>query len=266
MNSTSKPGSSGLQRPRVIVTRPAQQAAQWVAWLQQRGVDAVALPLLQIDPPGDVDAVREAWHNLPQRRLVLFVSPNAAEQFFALRPAGAAWPAGVMAASPGPGTSQSLVQLGVPGAAIVESAADAAQFDSESLWQTLRTHDWAGARVLVVRGDGGRDWLADRLRAHGAEVAFVASYRRAAPRWSAPELGVVEAAAAQAAAHVWLFSSSEAIAHLVAARPPPAWSHSIAVATHPRIAEAARAAGFARVHASRPTLDAVAACIQSISP
>jgi len=234
--------------------------------LQERGIDAVALPLLRIEATPDVAAVRRAWQSLAQRRLVMFVSPNAAEQFFALRPAEAAWPDGVLAASPGPGTSECLRQFGVPGQAIVEPAADAAQFDSESLWQVLRERDWAGASVLVVRGDGGRDWLADQLRAHGADVAFVASYQRGGPQWSAPALALLETAVAQPAGHVWLFSSSEAVAHLVQAHPPPAWSNSVALATHPRIAEAARAAGFARVHESRPTLDAVAACIQSISP
>jgi uroporphyrinogen-III synthase len=166
---------------KVLVTRPAAQAAEWVVGLCERGIDAAALPLIGIHPPADAAPVRAAWAALAGHRMAMFVSPNAAEQFFALRPAGQAWPEGTTAGSPGPGTSRVLRSLGVPAACIAEPAADAAQFDSESLWQQLRTLDWHGASVLIVRGESGRDWLADTLRAHGAQVSFVTAYERCAP-------------------------------------------------------------------------------------
>ena len=249
---------------RVIVTRPAAQAAQWVGWLQQRGIAAAALPLIAIEPPADAAAVERAWHDLPRQRLVVFVSPNAAEQFFAAKPADAAWPDKVEAASLGPGTTQALCRLGVPRAAIVEPAGDAAQFDSEALWLRLSGRDWSGAAVLVVRGDGGREWLAEVLRARGAGVGFVAAYRRAAPRFDDAALRLLDEALARPAQHLWFFSSSEAIDHLAQARPVGPWSPSRALATHPRIAQRARDCGFGVVHESRPTLEAVIACIQSI--
>ncbi|MES1163596.1 MAG: uroporphyrinogen-III synthase, partial [Rhizobacter sp.] len=166
---------------RVLVTRPAQQAAEWVRDLRVQGLDAVALPLIAIAPVPDAAPLRAAWQTLAQRRLVVFVSPNAAEHFFAARPAGVTWPAGTWAASPGPGTTRALVAAGVPAAQLIEPAADAAQFDSEALWQQLRLHSWQGADVLLVRGDGGRDWLAETLRAHHAQVTPLAAYQRGAP-------------------------------------------------------------------------------------
>jgi uroporphyrinogen-III synthase len=249
---------------RVIVTRPAAQAAQWVQGLQQHGLVAVALPLIAIEPPSDVAAVTQAWRDLPQQRLVVFVSPNAAEQFFALRPPGAAWPDGVEAASLGPGTTQTLRRLGVPAPSIVEPPADAAQFDSEALWLRLSGRDWSGASVLVVRGDGGRDWLAQTLRQRGAQVGFVGAYRRCAPRFEGAALRLLDDAVAKPADHLWFFSSSEAIDHLAHARATGPWSPARALATHPRIAQRARDCGFGVVHESRPTLEAVVACIQSI--
>jgi uroporphyrinogen-III synthase len=161
-----------------------------------------------------------------------------------------------------------LRRLGVPGSWIVEPAADSAQFDSEALWQRLAHEDWTGAGVLVVRGDGGRDWLADTLRAQGAHVAFVAAYRRAAPRFEGAARRTLDEALARPAEHVWLFSSSEAIDHLVQSPQLDGavdWSRSRAVATHPRIAERARERGFGAVHESRPTVEAVEACIQSLA-
>lgn len=248
---------------RVLVTRPAAQAAEWVAWLCERGVDAAALPLIGIFPPSDPRPVRAAWGSLASRRLVMFVSPNAAEQFFALRPEGVSWPVDTLAGSPGPGTSRSLRSLGVPAACIVEPAADAVQFDSESLWQRLQSFDWRGASVLIVRGESGRDWLADTLRAHGAAVELLTAYERAAPRLDAREQALLQAAQSAPRAQVWMFSSSESIAHLAALAPGADWREATALATHPRIAQRAREAGFGRVLECRPSVEAVVACLQS---
>ncbi|WP_128001362.1 uroporphyrinogen-III synthase [Piscinibacter defluvii] len=251
---------------RVLVTRPAAQADDWVQALRARGIDAAALPLIGIDPPEDAAPVRAAWRALAAQRLVVFVSPNAVEQFFALRPEGLAWPAGTLAGSPGPGTTRVLKRLGVPPAAIVEPAGDAAQFDSEALWARLAQHPWRDAAVLIVRGESGRDWLADTLRAHGAVVGFVTAYRRAAPLLDAAQRARLDAALHDPPRHVWLFSSSEAIDRLLALAPGAGAATACAVATHPRIAERARAGGFGAVHACRPEQDAVVACIQSIDP
>ena len=253
---------------RVIVTRPAAQAADWVLQLHARGIDAVALPLIGIAPAPDAPALTAAWQGLARQRLVAFVSPNAAEQFFAQRPPSAAWPVAVLAASPGPGTTHALIALGVPAAQIVEPALDAPQFDSEALWIQLASRDWRDASVLIVRGDGGRDWLADTLRGHGAQVAQLAAYRRIAPAFDAADEALLRAALDAPASCLWFFSSSEAIDQL-AALPMAAgadWRRAQAVATHPRIAERARQLGFGRVLQARPSLDAIVACIQSIEP
>lgn len=249
---------------RVLVTRPAAQADEWVQALRAHGVDAQALPLIGIAPPQDAAAVRAAWQALPGRRLVVFVSPNAVEQFFALRPPEAAWPAATLAGSPGPGTTRVLQRLGVPPGGIVEPAAEAAQFDSEALWARLARHDWRGAAVLIVRGESGRDWLADTLRAHGATLDFVTAYRRGAPALDAAQRARLDAALAAPERHLWLFSSSEAIEQLLVLAPQAGHPAARALATHPRIAERARAAGFGAVHDCRPEQAAVIACIQSI--
>lgn len=245
---------------RVIVTRPAAQAAVWVAKLQARGIDAVALPLIGIAPAADPAAVLDAWRGLAGRSLVVFVSPNAVEEFFALRPQGMAWPEFTLAASVGPGTTQALLHHGLLPTSIAEPPADAAQFDSEALWRVLSAKDWQGASVLIVRGDGGREWLADTLAGHGAKVEFVAAYRRVSASLPA---ALLDEAIANPMRHLWFFSSSEAIANLESARPGPHWAQAQAIATHPRIAQRARDCGFGVVRESAPTLEGVVACIQS---
>jgi uroporphyrinogen-III synthase len=251
---------------RVIVTRPAAQAAEWVAQLAAHEIAATALPLIEIVPLADPAPLREAWRHLAAHRLVFFVSPNAVERFFAERPDGAAWPAGAFAASPGPGTTRMLVRLGVPPAQTLAPAADAPQFDAEALWTELVAMDWRGASVLIVRGDGGRDGLAVHLRAAGAQVAHLSAYRRAAPAFTPAATALLDEALARPGEHLWFFSSSEAIDHLVASLPGADFGRARAIATHPRIVARARRCGFAAVAETRPTLEAVVACIQSVQP
>lgn len=253
------------ESPRVLVTRPARQAADWVTRLRAAGIDAAALPLIAIDAAPDPAALRSAWEQLRQMRLAVFVSPNAAECFFSARPPAVSWPAGTRAAAVGPGTSRVLRALGVAAAQIVEPANTAPQFDSEALWEQLRGTDWRGAKVLIVRGDGGREWLAQTLRAQGADVSHVCAYRRSAPCLENAQRDLLAAALLEPQRHLWFFSSSEAIANLETIAGPGAdWSHARALATHPRIAESAQRLGFERVAQAHPAFDAVSACIQSM--
>lgn len=241
---------------RVIVTRPAAQATGWVHDLQAAGLDAVALPLIGIAPPQDLAAVRQAWQNLPGLALVMFVSANAVEQFFAARPEGLSWPPGLTAASTGPGTTAALQAAGV--GRVVAPLPDAPQFDSEALWALIGAWPWAGAAVLVVRGEEGRDWLAQQLQGAGAQVHFVSAYRRLPPQLDGPGQAVLDGALAQPGQHCWLFSSSEAVGHLQRLAPAAAWGASRALASHPRIAQAARDAGFGQVDLVPPGAAAVA--------
>lgn len=254
----------------VIVTRPVDQADAWASGLRQHGVSARAVPLIGIDEAADPAAVDAAWAGLARYALLVFVSPNAAARFFARRPAGHVWPDDVRLASPGPGTSEVLRALGVPAAQLIEPAADAAQFDSEALWVQLGRLGWQGTRVLIVRGEGGRGWLADQLQAAGAEVDFLSAYQRGPADLSPADREALQQALAAPAAHLWLFSSSEAVDHLLgaglkAAAPlRQALQKSSAITTHSRIGERARAAGFGTVLACRPEMAAVVACIQSL--
>ncbi|MDP3082093.1 MAG: uroporphyrinogen-III synthase [Rubrivivax sp.] len=249
---------------RLIVTRPAAQAAPWAAALRELGLDAEALPLIGIAPVLDAAPVAAAWAGLADYRLVMFVSANAVEQFFSHRPPVASWPAGVLAGATGPGTTAALCAAGVPLACQVAPPDDAPRFDSEALWQQLSGRDWAGADVLVVRGEQGRDWLGDTLRQRGARVHFVAAYQRLTPTLDAGGRALLDQALAAPAQHLWLFSSSEALDHLKALAPGADWAASAALASHPRIVQAALAAGFGHVEAVAPRPVAVAAKVRSI--
>jgi uroporphyrinogen-III synthase len=172
--------------------------------------------------------------------------------------------------APGPGTARALGEWGVPPACIDQPPAGAAQFDSEALWPVVQPSLRPGMQVLVVRGESdaaadgqasgqgsGRDWLVRQCEAAGASVRFCAAYRRQSPQWGPGQLALAHQAVAAGA--VWLLSSSESLGHLRRLLPTAAWGHATALATHPRIAQAARAFGFGHVWQSRPALADVAA-------
>jgi uroporphyrinogen-III synthase len=145
----------------------------------------------------------------------------------------------------------------------VEPAADAPSFDSEALWARLSPEDWAGRRVLVVRGQDGRDWLADTLGQRGAQVGFVAAYQRRAPVLTSAGRALLAQVLAQPAEHLWLFSSSEAVRHLAGLLPAAAWTGSQALATHPRIVAAVRERGCASVALVAPDIASVAQALKA---
>lgn len=234
----------GLQ---VIVTRPLAQAAPWVETLRAHGHEAHAVPLIDIEPLADTKPLRDAWRRLTQFTLVMFVSANAVHHFFAQQPDDADWPLSALAASTGPGTSAALQQAGLRGAMIVEPL-HGAGYDSEALWARLSHRNWAQARVLIVRGEEGRDWLAEQFRQAGAEVLVCAAYRRVAPVHPPEVKAVLAHAVTHPAQTCWFFSSSEAIGHLLELVPTADWRSSRALVTHLRIAQAARSAGFGDVH------------------
>ena len=284
---------------RVIVTRPAHDADVWVARLQQSGFNAQALPLIEIAAVthlADISALRQSWRRLADYTACMFVSGNAVEHFFApLRVSKTAFdqsiharpainniateiPPSVRFLAPGPGTVTALLAAGVPASQIDAPPPDAAQFDSESLWQVVGQRNWRGAKVLIVRGKGdasegsagtGRDWLTQQWRVAGSTVDVVSSYERRAPRLTAEQIELAKAASCDGS--VWLFSSSEAVANLTqqAALNGVNWQTARAIATHPRIQAAVQAAGWGVVQPSRPALPDIAntlASIESMQP
>lgn len=255
---------------RLVITRPAAEAERWLARWPRAGhakVQLVRLPLIDILALSDLGEAQNCRAALAvgQFAAAMFVSANAVSHFL---PEGSPWPAATRAWATGPGTVAALRDAGVPAQQIDQPATDASQLDSEHLWDRVRHQALAGQRVLIVRGAGGdgqiagRDWLARQLAASGAAVQEVAAYQRRPPAWGPTQQAEARALLEDADA-AWLFSSSEAVANLTRLLEPWPGAKALALATHPRIAEAALAAGFQRVRLTQPHPDAVLASIES---
>ena len=237
------PGHAG-RLERLIVTRPAPEAAAWVDVLRGNGWPAQALPLIDIAPPDDERdlATLQHWRrHWMQADAILFVSGAAVTHFFAdaLAPVDAAMRTRFWA--PGPGTARLLKKAIAPwgwGAERIDSPPlEAAQFDSEHLWPVVSSQVEQGRLVLIVRGTSGReppvqgvpgvaghgrDWLIQQCLAAGAQVQGCVAYARRSPPLSTLDQGLLAAACGPDSA--WLFSSSEALIPLQAQRPAAGWS------------------------------------------
>ncbi|MBC7916667.1 MAG: uroporphyrinogen-III synthase [Rhodoferax sp.] len=260
---------------RVLVTRPQREAQKLVDALRALGFDAFALPLIDVSGPPDLAAVARAWQQIAEFDAVMFVSGNAVEQFFALKPPSntcftAQSPNAVRAFVTGPGSQSALSKAGVRAQWVDAPDAQAEQFDSEALWQVVHKQIVPGFRLLIVRGSvgddtpsgAGRDWFAAQVQAAGGQVDYVVAYQRDLPQWT-PELFTLAAQAAEEGA-VWLFSSSQAISNLTILCPALSWERAHAVVTHCRIGQTAREAGFGTVVESRPSTPALVASIESL--
>ena len=122
------------------------------------------------------------------------------------------------------------------------------RFDSEGLLALPELQNVAGWRVMIFRGDGGRELLGDTLRDRGATVEYANCYKRSKPQQDKGELLDAEPDAI-------IVTSSEAIEHLgqmLDADERHALHNTAFFVPHARIAGLARDLGWRRVHVTEP--------------
>jgi uroporphyrinogen-III synthase len=250
----------------VIVTRPLAQAEPLARRIEAIGRAAVVFPLLDIQPLLDQAPLRAALSDLHDVAMVAFVSPNAIHAAFAIRKD---WPRSLPIAVMGEGSRAALAEHGLTSAnATIVSPTDAERTDSQTLLAELDLDTLRGRQVLIVRGETGRELLADELRACGVEVKPVAAYRRAAPVLDdARRAQLLQLLDAQGD---WIITSSEALRILVdmveqAGGPAGVvkMQQQHLVVPHVRIAETARELGFRAMTQTASGDEALLAALQS---
>ncbi len=161
---------------RVVVTRPSGQAAHMAALIRAAGGEPVLFPALEILDVQDLQPVLALIGRLDRFDLAIFISSNAVDKALALVRARRGWPAGLRVATVGRGSARALQRHG-----FAEVIAPSERFDSEALLDLPELKALAGKRVVIFRGDGGRELLGDTLAARGAVVEYAECYRRARP-------------------------------------------------------------------------------------
>jgi uroporphyrinogen-III synthase len=231
----------------VVITRPAAQAGLLAQQVGAIGRDVVIFPLLDILPLTDTSELQAVLNDLGSYAMVSFVSPNAIDASFALHQD---WPQHVILSVMGEGSRKALASHGVDATTrTIISPRDPLQTDSQTLLQALDLPSLYGKKVLIIRGESGRELLADQLRAAGVQVTQVAAYRRAAP-------DLTESVRKQLGQLLhrqndWVVTSSEALRILVNMARETAGDagvveiqHQNIIVPHVRIAETAKALGF----------------------
>jgi uroporphyrinogen-III synthase len=242
---------SALSGRHILVTRPVQQAQGFAAAVTQLGGIPVLFPLLEIRPVDHPANLQALALQLDQFDLAFFVSPNAVEHALTVLLSQQRWPEHLAVATVGPSSERALAAYGFK-----QIIAPQHRYDSEAVLELEAMQAVAGQKIIIFRGDGGRDLLGDTLTARGAIVQYCCCYHRSAPT-VVPE-AVIQLLHSRNLDGLTL-TSSESVAHLgrlVASQLSPTlrdFLYQLPVfAPHARIITHATAAGFQRCIATAP--------------
>lgn len=162
---------------KIAVTRPRDQAQRLALRISQAGGIPFLFPLLDISPLQDTQVLRDQISRLARFDLAIFISPNAVRYGMAAIRFAGDLPHALKIATVGQGSAAALRDLG-----ILEVIAPVEHSDSENLLALPELQNISGWRVLIFRGEGGRELLGDTLTERGASVEYAACYRRCNPR------------------------------------------------------------------------------------
>lgn len=167
----------------VLVTRPRHQAEHLAQLIEAAGGHALRFPVIEIVDTPDREALNRITARLRDFDIAIFISPNAVNKAMNLIAASGGVPHGLQLACVGRGSAKELKRFGHE-PALVPSG----RFDSEALLAHPALQDMRGKKVIVFRGDGGREVLGDTLTARGAVLEYAECYRRAKPNADAAPL------------------------------------------------------------------------------
>lgn len=261
----------------IVVTRPREQAKQLTERITQAGGQAILFPLLEVSPVLDSQSLRALIIRLHEFDLAVFISPNAvrygmeainaANEPLSLNQLdfprssplenGAdasnhtgegyvgvsikqynALPTTLKVATVGQGSVRALCDYGVKNVIAPQD-----RFDSEALLALPELKQIAGWRVVIFRGNGGRELLGDTLKARGAKVEYATCYQRFQPLQNATMLlaanpDAITVTSSEALGYLWAMLDSMAKKRLATV---PLF------VTHARIAETAYQLGWSEV-------------------
>jgi uroporphyrinogen-III synthase len=216
----------------VLVLRPQPGADETVAALRAAGFPARALPVLAVEPLPETPALRLRVQDLDRYDAVIFVSPAAVrvgmrwiDRYWPQYPVRTVWIA------VGARTAEDLAAFGI------RAVRPESDERAEGLLALAELAQGRVERVLIVRGEGGRELLVEALTARGASVDLLEVYRRRPLPVQLPPVGAVAAAVASSGEVLDAFLASGGAA--LAERP--------LLVPSDRVAARARAAGFRQV-------------------
>lgn len=224
---------------RLLLTRPAEDCAALAQTLAAQGVVSHCMPLLAIEALDETLEQRSAFADLQRYCAVIVVSKPAARIGLQL-----------LAQHGAPTPDLPWFSVGAATAAVLAEQGLGVHFpdlgdDSEALLALPALQQAIAApapRVLILRGEGGREFLAESLRSQGVSVDYLPLYRRVLPQYAPGELSRQVRAERL---NGLVVSSGQGFEHLLqlAGDDWSALARLPLFVPSPRVAEQARAAG-----------------------
>ncbi len=233
----------------IAITRPVDQAKKLAALITEEGGTPVLFPLIEITPLQVYSQFETVISDIASYDWAIFISSNAVQNGMPrLNKQGI--PPHLQFAAIGPVTAKELQGFGVANVLVPHN-----RFDSEALLALPEMHDVKSKKIMIVRGIGGRDVLADSLILRGAQVTFAECYQRINPQTNCDLLAQLYA---EKKLHGIVVTSSEAMRHLLTLAGEADWLRHITLfVNHARIAELPLQMGLKVQVANAPGDDAM---------
>lgn len=223
----------------VLVTRPAHQAQSLCNRIKALGGRVMRLPVIEIDDPVEVTPAIDIIRRLDNFDIAVFISGNAVEKGLALVNTYGHWPEHLKIAAVGKHTAEILQQHDIHIDIMPQQ-----QFNSEGLLAVEDLQQLDNKQIVIFRGQGGRELLAQSLRQRGAQVEYAEVYRRIKPECDTSK---VQQAGLSGAVDIAIVTSNEGLQNLydMIGEPGRRWLlHTPLVVISQRTAELAQKLGF----------------------
>ncbi|PKG84903.1 uroporphyrinogen-III synthase [Colwellia sp. 75C3] len=175
---------------KVLITRPKAKAQQLALLLDQQGIANTRQTLFDYQSNASADNIAIA---IEHADILIFVSVAAVEFTHASYPLQKNLPQTIF--SVGNATKKALQAIGITGVI----SPDPQHEHSEGLLKLPQLAKVTGRNVVIFRGNGGREHIADSLTLRGANVSYVESYQRVwrtlainiAEQWRAQQINCI---------------------------------------------------------------------------
>ena len=245
--------SSSLHGRHIVITRPIGQAGKLGNLIKEAGGEVVSFPLIEIVPLNHYQTFENTISHLDEYDWAIFISSNAVQNGMPCV-SKLKLPATLKFAAIGPSTAAELATFGVKNTLVPKG-----RFDSESLLALPEMQAVQDQKVMIFRGIGGREVLADTLKSRGAEVDFAECYQRINPQKDLSQLTMLDKKDVLDAIVV---TSSEAMRNLLAMANHQEWLKNVKLCVnHARIAEEPAQLGLNVEIATASGDEAMLACL-----
>lgn len=231
----------------IVLTRPGAANDRLAGLLEADGLNVWRWPAFTITLPEDEAMVAERFAHLDDVEMVVMASPAAVA---AVAHWVREWPEHITLATVGEGTAKVIRAAWGDEVKVIYPEGDAEHSGSEALFALVKKQR-VPSRVLIARGQTGREWLSEQLIALGADVEKLAAYVRVPLELTSHQLMQLSRAVKGAPPVVYITSSDSVATLMHAVRVVPGarewFARGSAVTIHPRCADRLREAGFSRI-------------------